>query len=235
LIAATVPRYRMRRTSARPPTMIRRLGRRRYLGPPGPIRRGRQCDGDPGGQVPASAMRAHDVTGPTPGTGVRLGEALALHWTDLDSETREIRVSRALSAGEVEMPKSGHGRTIDMSQQLGRMPGPAPDNPENGEAEARMGRDTPMSILHPGGDTFRLRQRREGLQADPRDSQAAPALHAPLPPAHLCPPTAPTWGEPSVCPATARARLDPAHGGHLRAVAPHGEQGSRGPTGRPGW
>jgi integrase len=56
-------------------------------------------------------------------TGVRLGEVLAVHWTDLDSETREIRVSRALSAGEVDTPKSGHGRTIDMSQQLGRMLG----------------------------------------------------------------------------------------------------------------
>jgi integrase len=56
-------------------------------------------------------------------TGLRLGEALGVQWADLDPGAREIRVSRALSAGEVDTPKSGHGRTVDMSQQLGRMLG----------------------------------------------------------------------------------------------------------------
>lgn len=51
-------------------------------------------------------------------TGLRLGEALALEWTDLDLEGREIRVVRAFSAGKIEVPKSGHGRTVDMSRQL---------------------------------------------------------------------------------------------------------------------
>ncbi len=51
-------------------------------------------------------------------TGVRLGEALALKWEDVDFGDREIRVARALSAGRFDSPKSGHGRSVDMSDQL---------------------------------------------------------------------------------------------------------------------
>ena len=55
------------------------------------------------------------------GTGMRLGEALALQWGDVDVFAREIRVVRALSAGQLDTPKSGHGRTVDMSQSLSTM------------------------------------------------------------------------------------------------------------------
>jgi len=51
-------------------------------------------------------------------TGLRLGEALVLRWDDLDFGNREIRVERALSGGLIETPKSGHGRTVDMSRHL---------------------------------------------------------------------------------------------------------------------
>lgn len=51
-------------------------------------------------------------------TGIRPGEALALQWTDLNFPDREIRVERSLSGGRIETPKSGHGRTVDMSQEL---------------------------------------------------------------------------------------------------------------------
>ncbi len=50
--------------------------------------------------------------------GLRLGEALAVMWQDLDFSAREIRVARALSAGRIDTPKSGHGRSVDMSRQL---------------------------------------------------------------------------------------------------------------------
>jgi integrase len=49
-------------------------------------------------------------------TGLRIGEALVLQWTDLDFEAKEIRVERAISnTGVIDTPKSGHGRTVDMS------------------------------------------------------------------------------------------------------------------------
>jgi len=52
------------------------------------------------------------------GTGLRLGEALALQWDDLDLANRTIRVSRSYSKGRLQLPKSGHGRTVDMSMHL---------------------------------------------------------------------------------------------------------------------
>jgi integrase len=52
-------------------------------------------------------------------TGLRLGEALALQWGDLDLVARTVRIERARSAGgEVSTPKSGHGRTVDMATSV---------------------------------------------------------------------------------------------------------------------
>jgi len=53
--------------------------------------------------------------------GMRLGEGLALQSDDLDFAGREIRVVRGFSRGRLETPKSGIGRTVDMSQQLARV------------------------------------------------------------------------------------------------------------------
>jgi len=50
-------------------------------------------------------------------TGLRLGEGLALQWGDLDWTGRALRVERGFSGGRLETPKSGHGRTVDLSQQ----------------------------------------------------------------------------------------------------------------------
>ena len=49
---------------------------------------------------------------------MRLGEALAL---DIDGLVREIRVMRSLSRGEIDTPKAGHGRSVDVSQVLMEM------------------------------------------------------------------------------------------------------------------
>jgi integrase len=51
-------------------------------------------------------------------TGMRLGEAVALQWNDVDFEHHEIRVARSLWRTCIQTPKSGHGRTVDMSAQL---------------------------------------------------------------------------------------------------------------------
>ncbi len=51
-------------------------------------------------------------------TGCRPGEALALRWSDLNFERREILIERALSAGRVGLTKTGTSRRVDMSQEL---------------------------------------------------------------------------------------------------------------------
>ena len=55
------------------------------------------------------------------GTGIRLGEALALYGEDVDGLAREIRVMRSLSRGQIGTPKAGHGRSVDMSQTLSEL------------------------------------------------------------------------------------------------------------------
>ena len=53
-------------------------------------------------------------------TGLRPGEAVALTWADvnLHPEERSIRVERTLSARKIGTPKSGHGRSVDVSAEL---------------------------------------------------------------------------------------------------------------------
>jgi len=51
-------------------------------------------------------------------TGVRIGEALALQWGDIDFNGRFINVERTFSRGRIGTPKNGKSRTVDMSQQL---------------------------------------------------------------------------------------------------------------------
>ena len=53
-------------------------------------------------------------------TGLRPGEAFALQWPDLDLAERRIRIERAWSAGRIDTPKTGTGRTVDMSELLGK-------------------------------------------------------------------------------------------------------------------
>ena len=53
------------------------------------------------------------------GTGMRLGQALALRPDDVDHSCKTIRIERAFSEdGTLDTPKSGHGRTVDFSQVL---------------------------------------------------------------------------------------------------------------------
>jgi len=51
-------------------------------------------------------------------TGMRLGEALALQWGDIDLKGRFIYVQRGFSRGKIQTPKSGKPRPVDMSRQL---------------------------------------------------------------------------------------------------------------------
>jgi integrase len=51
-------------------------------------------------------------------TGMRIGEALALQWGDLDFHSRFAEVKRTFSNGRLSTPKSGKSRRVDLSQQL---------------------------------------------------------------------------------------------------------------------
>ena len=51
-------------------------------------------------------------------TGLRIGEALALQWGDIDFHGRFISIDRGISRGKIETPKNGKSRRVDMSLQL---------------------------------------------------------------------------------------------------------------------
>jgi integrase len=51
-------------------------------------------------------------------TGMRVGEAVALQWQDIDFEQRIIHVRRSKSRTVIDTPKSGKSREVDMSKQL---------------------------------------------------------------------------------------------------------------------
>lgn len=51
-------------------------------------------------------------------TGMRIGEALALQWGDIDFNGRFIQVRRSTVRGVISTPKSGKSRRVDMSLQL---------------------------------------------------------------------------------------------------------------------
>jgi len=53
-------------------------------------------------------------------TGLRLGELLALQWSDLDFQSRFLLVQRNYTHGKVTTPKSGEVRRVDMSRELSK-------------------------------------------------------------------------------------------------------------------
>ena len=53
-----------------------------------------------------------------PRAGLRVGEALALKWGDIDFNAGFIHVERTYSKGRLGTPKNGKSRTVDMSNQL---------------------------------------------------------------------------------------------------------------------
>jgi integrase len=51
-------------------------------------------------------------------TGMRLGEAVALQWADIDFSQRLILVRRSSRRGVTKVPKNGKARRVDISRQL---------------------------------------------------------------------------------------------------------------------
>lgn len=51
-------------------------------------------------------------------TGARLGELIALHWSDIDWNEQNIKIQRSFRRGVVNKPKNNKSRVVDMSDQL---------------------------------------------------------------------------------------------------------------------
>lgn len=51
-------------------------------------------------------------------TGLRIGEMFALEWGDLDFRSMKLHVRRAVSAGQITLPKNKKRRVVDMSPHL---------------------------------------------------------------------------------------------------------------------
>jgi integrase len=50
-------------------------------------------------------------------TGLRVGEGVALRWSDIDVADRKLHIQRTLSAGFLSTPKSGRDRLVDLSER----------------------------------------------------------------------------------------------------------------------
>jgi integrase len=83
-------------------------------------------------------------------TGLRLGEAVALRWDDVDLVAREITVKRTFSMGALGSPKSGKTRRVDVSKALAEL---LEQLDVERKAEAlEAGRD-PEELVFPGRTT----------------------------------------------------------------------------------
>jgi len=90
-------------------------------------------------------------------TEMRLGEAVALRWDDVDLVARQITVRRTFSMGNLGTPKSGKTRGVDMSKALAALLGHL-DVERKAEA-LKAGRE-PVDLVFPGRDDQHFDQSR---------------------------------------------------------------------------
>jgi integrase len=90
-------------------------------------------------------------------TGLRLGEAVALRWDDMDLVAREITVSRTFGMGRIGTPKSGKTRRVDLSVALARF---LESLDADRKAEALAAGREPSPLVFPGRDDQHFDQSR---------------------------------------------------------------------------
>ena len=86
------------------------------------------------------------------GTGIRLGEAIGLEWSGLDVLSREIHIVQTRSSGKDDTPKSGHGRTVDLSVSLAEMLVRLEIERKTETLKNGWARRAALGILHEGRD-----------------------------------------------------------------------------------
>ena len=79
---------------------------------------------------------------------MRLGEALALQWGDIDFRSRFVEVRRNYIQGKITRPKNGKSRRVDMSRYLAEVLQHLQSQAEAEEATPRMGDPPRVGLLH---------------------------------------------------------------------------------------
>jgi len=94
--------------------------------------------------------------------GLRIGEVIALEWTDLDIKRRLVRVQRSEWQGAVSAPKGGQSRIIPMTSRLA-----AALEQQRSLRDRVLGKDDGTSVDWDWArEKMRTAQRRAGLKAD---------------------------------------------------------------------
>src|SRR5262245_40516657 len=103
------------------------------------------------------AGRYHPLLYTMSRTGLRLGEAVALRWEDVDLTARELVVRRTFSGGALGTPKSGKSRRIAISSNLAML---LEHLDVARQAVALKAGDEPVELVFPGRDNQHFDQSR---------------------------------------------------------------------------
>jgi len=95
------------------------------------------------------ASRYHPILYTMSRTGLRLGEAVALRWEDIDLVARELVVRRTFSGGQFGTPKSGKTRRVGISSNLAAL---LEHIDVARKAEALAAGREPSELVFPGRD-----------------------------------------------------------------------------------
>ena len=150
-------------------------------------------------------------------TGLRIGEAVALTWADVDFGKRRLHVRRRLYRGRFDSPKSRYGRRAvplaeGLAQALWRLRGTAPDeapmfptrdgthlDPSNVAARVLKPAAKRAGVPWAGLSHLPTHLRDDALPPRPEREAGADVARASLASVHACDLRPPASGRPAVC------------------------------------
>jgi len=101
---------------------------------------------------------------------------IGLEWPQVNVLSREIRIAKAISGGEETTPKSGHGRTVDISTRLAETLARLELDRKLRHA-ARMVRGTTMGVLYGSRDATGRKQSAKSHGPRAQECEAAASLY----------------------------------------------------------